>query len=68
MRPGRKCLECTPYVDPDGVHRDIWIRCSYFYEGNFMRACRASRISLEFTEMEDGRIKPSSCPLDYRRY
>ncbi|MGV8108917.1 hypothetical protein [Methanospirillum sp.] len=64
MRCPHFCFQRVPWVDPDGNHRDNWIRCSHLVHQPCRQTCRATKRDISFKELPDGQIRSEMCPLD----
>lgn len=66
MRPHHKCLERVTVEMCCGGGKDYWIRCSHLKQEYKYLSCRIAKQFKTFHVLDDGRIQPSSCPLDAR--
>ena len=63
MIPYCTCHECVSLFDSDGGGKDSW-RCSRLKREHKYLSSRIGKQFKTFRVLEDGRVQPSSCPLD----
>ena len=64
MAAHHKCLEKVTVEMDCGGRKIYWIRCSHLKQEYKYLSCRISKQFKTFSVLDDGRIRPSSCPLD----